>query len=532
MEFIRVRGRRGMSAKDVARRAAIVLFAAMGVASCLAADDPAPSSPFRDSSIERVIMRSYGAIADRYITAINDYGPLSAETVSGVTTLDTQLRFEERDGKLVLFQNDRIVTQRPAPAERDDGPAWGEATAALVRTAMDVSQPLRAAGRDRVLRAALDGATRKLDRNSRYSDPAESRDNRFSREGDGGIGVTVETENEQTVVRAVQIGAPAASSGIMIGDRIVSVDDRRVAGKPMREIVRALRGRVGTTVAMGVFRPSESREIVFSIRRAYIIPTTVTYERRGDIAHVKLTGFNKGTPEALKAAMEQAAAEIGPGMAGIVLDMRDNPGGLLDRAIATAGLLLDAGVVLTTEGRHPDSRITFRSSGSGLLPRVPMVVVINGRSASAAEILAAALQDRGRAVLIGSTSYGKGTVQTVVPLPNDGELTLTWSRMRAPSGYAWAEIGVLPTVCTAKFGDTGALGIELENRAQEVRRAIADWHAVRDPTPEQVASLRALCPPEDRSSTRDIDVAERVLRDQTLYARAIGYGTGAIAQRP
>ena len=93
-------------------------------------------------------------------------------------------------------------------------------------------------------------------------------------------------------------------------------------------------------------------------------------------------------------------------------------------------------------------------------------------------------------------------------------------------------IGVLPTVCSAKFGVTGALAIELEHRAEEVRRAIADWHAVRDPTPEQVASLRALCPPEDRSSTRDIDVAERVLRDQTLYARAIGYGTGAIAQRP
>jgi carboxyl-terminal processing protease len=283
---------------------------------------------------------------------------------------------------------------------------------------------------------------------------------------------------------------------------------------------------------MGVFRPSESREIVFSMRRAYVIPTTVTYERRGDIAHIRLSGFNKSTPEALKASMEKAAAEIGPAMTGLVLDMRDNPGGLLDRAIATAGLLLDGGVVLTTEGRHPDSRITFRSSGPGFLPRVPMVVVINGRSASAAEILAAALQDRGRAVVVGSTSYGKGTVQTVVPLPNEGELTLTWSRMRAPSGYAWAEIGVLPTVCTAKFGDTSTLATELESRAQEVRRALSDWHAVRDPTPEQVATLRSLCPPQDRSTARDVEFAERVLRDQTLYARAIGYGTGAIAQRP
>ncbi len=517
---------------DVARRAAMVLVAAMGVASCLAADGPTPPSPFRDSSVERVLVRGYGAIADRYINAIPDFGPLSAEAIKGVSALDSQLRVEERDGSLVLFLGDRIVAQRPAPTERNDGPAWGEATAGLLKAALDASPPLRAAGRDRVLRAALDGTTRKLDRNSRYSDPSESRDNRFNREGDGGIGVTVETENDQTVVRAVQHGAPAEEAGIRVGDRIVSVDGRRVNDKSMREIVRTLRGRVGTSVSMAVFRPSEGREITVSIRRAYIIPSTVTYERRGDVAHIKLTGFNKGTPEALKAAMDKAAAEIGPGMRGIILDMRDNPGGLLDRAITTAGLLLDSGTVLTTEGRHPDSRMTFRSSGNALLPRVPMVAVMNGRSASAAEILAAALQDRGRAVVVGSTSYGKGTVQTVVPLPNDGELTLTWSRMLAPSGYAWAEIGVLPTVCTAKFGDAGALGSELENRAQEVRRTMADWHAVRDPTPERVSALRSLCPPSDLSPEKDIALAERVLRDQGLYARAIGYASGAIAERP
>lgn len=533
MGFMTVGGRGAMSARNAVRRAALVLVAAMGVASCLAADDaPAPTATLRDSSIERVLVRSYAAIADRYITAIKDYGPLTAEAIKSVSALDSQIRLEERDGALVLFQGDRIVAQRPVPAERDDGPAWGETTALLLRSAMDASQPLRAAGRDRVLRAALDGTTRKLDRNSRYSDPAESRDNRFNREGDGGIGVTVEAENDQTVVRMVQIGAPAEAAGVRAGDRIVAVDGHRVTGKPMREIVRLLRGRVGSTVAMGVFRPDENREIVLDIRRAYIIPTTVTYERRGDIALVKLTGFNKGTPEALKAALEKAAAEIGPTMAGVILDMRDNPGGLLDRSITTAGLLLDSGTVLTTEGRHPDSRMTFRSGSGALMPRVPMVAVMNGRSASAAEILAAALQDRGRAVVVGSTSYGKGTVQTVVPLPNDGELTLTWSRMLAPSGYAWAEIGVLPTVCTAKFSHSGTLAGELEHRAQEVRRTMAEWHMVRDPTPERVSALRALCPPSDQAPAKDIELAERILHDHTLYARAIGYASSAIAERP
>lgn len=516
---------------DIACRAALVLAAAMGVASCLAADGPTPPSPVRDAMVDRVIVRSYGAIADRYISAVPDFGALSAEALKNLSSIDSQLRLEERDGMLLMLHGERVVGQRPAPADVRDASAWGEATAGMVRAAMDASEPLRAAGRDRVLRATLDGTLRKLDRNSRYSDPQESRDNRFNRDGDGGIGVTVESENDQTVVRAVQTGAPAAESGVRIGDRIVSVDERKVSGRSMRDVVRALRGRVGTTVSMGVFRPDEGREISFSIRRAYIIPTTVTYERRGDVAHIKLTGFNKGTPESLKAAMEKAQAEIGPDLAGIILDMRDNPGGLLDRAIATAGLLLDGGTVLTTEGRHPDSRMTFRANGGALMPRVPMAALINGRSASAAEILGAALQDRGRAVLVGSTSYGKGTVQTVVPLPNEGELTLTWSRMLAPSGYAWAEVGVVPTVCTAKIADPATLGPDVERRAQELRRALTDWQSVREPTASQIMALRALCPPLDQTPAKDLELAERVLRDQTLYARALGFATGAIAQR-
>jgi carboxyl-terminal processing protease len=516
---------------DIACRAALVLAAAMGVASCLAADGPTPASPVRDAMIDRVIVRSYGAIADRYITPIADFGPLSDEAIKSVVAMDGQLHVQERDGQLQLFQGDKLLVQRAVPADRRDAAAWGEATAAILRTAMDSSPQLRATGRERVLKTALDGAMRKLDRNSRYSDPTDARDNRFGRDGDGGIGITVESENEQTVVRAVQAGAPAAESGVRIGDRIVSVDERRVAGRSMREVVRALRGRVGTTVSMAVFRPDEGREIRFSLRRSYIIPTTVTYERRGDVAHVRLTGFNKTTPDALKAALEKAQAEIGPELAGIILDMRDNPGGLLDRTIATAGLLLEGGTVVTTEGRHNDSRMTFRASGGLVLPQAPMVALINGRSASAAEILGAALQDRGRAVLVGSTSYGKGTVQTVVPLPNEGELTLTWSRMLSPSGYAWAEIGVVPTVCTAKFGDGQSLSVELDARAQEMRRVMARWQSVRDATPDRVAAMRALCPPLDQSPAKDLDLAERILRDRTLYARALGYASGTVAMR-
>ena len=137
--------------------------------------------------------------------------------------------------------------------------------------------------------------------------------------------------------------------------------------------------------------------------------------------------------------------------------MRSNRGGLLDQAQSVSEVFIGDGVIFSTQGRHPDSQRTYKS-GSRKAAELPMVVLVNGNSASAAEIVAAALQDRGRAAVVGTTSYGKGTVQTVIRLPNEGELVLTWSRLLAPSGYTWNEQGVMPNICTAKVGDLGKLG--------------------------------------------------------------------------
>jgi carboxyl-terminal processing protease len=249
------------------------------------------------------------------------------------------------------------------------------------------------------------------------------------------------------------------------------------------------------------------------------------------VALIKLTGFNSGTTETLRQTLQKLRGEPAGSLAGIILDMRGNPGGLLDQAISVAELLLDNGLLLTTDGRHPDSRQTFRSGNGAMLEGVPMVAIMNGRSASAAEIVGAALQDRGRAILVGSASYGKGTVQTVVRLPNEGELTLTWSRMHAPSGYAWHELGVLPTVCTSRFGGPDTLSGELDARAQAVRSTLAEWHATRKLPPERISRLRATCPPVDDMPGKDIELAERLLKDRQLYARALNYAAGAIAER-
>src|SRR5262249_30687989 len=163
---------------------------------------------------------------------------------------------------------------------------------------------------------------------------------------------------------------------------------------------------------------------------------------------------NHSTTQRVAESITAAQREAGGQLAGIVLDLRGNPGGLLDQAVSLADLFIPKGPIVATVGRHPASKQYFGGTGEGIAGRVPMAVLINGGSGSSSEIVAAALQDAGRAVVIGSSSYGKGTVQTVIRLPNDAELTLTWARLVAPAGYFLQAHGVVPTVCTADIDDS------------------------------------------------------------------------------
>jgi len=211
----------------------------------------------------------------------------------------------------------------------------------------------------------------------------------------------------------------------------------------------ALRGPVDSHVTL-TLRPAndprERREV--AVKRARIVPPTVDYEPRDGAAYIRITGFNQGTTDELRAALRVSRTDLGAKLSGYVLDLRGNPGGLLDQAVAVADLFLAGGRVVTTHGRHPDSHQYFEAAAGDPGETKPIVVLVNGGSASASEIVAAALQDSRRAVVVGSTSYGKGTVQTVLRLPNKGELTLTWARFHAPSGYALSRHGVIPDLCT------------------------------------------------------------------------------------
>lgn len=476
-----------------------------------------------DVNIERVVLQAYRAIGDRHLYEPN-FRALSAETYRGFANADPALALETSDTSFTVKRDGREVLSRPTPNSTSDGRAWGGMLAELMAGSIDTSPALRDSDRQALIRQAMAATTKQLDRNSRYADPEEARDNRFQRDGGGGIGITVErTDDKKIMIRAIQDGSPAGKAGVQVGDQILAIDGENMVDRPLADVVRYLRGTVGTPVVLTVLRPSQGREVTVGMKRSRIVPTTVVYERRGDVGLIVLSGFNTATTDNLRTAIDKARTEIGRDIAGLIIDMRGNRGGLLDQAQAVAEVFIGDGTIFSTQGRHPDSRRTYKSTAARKAADLPVVVLMNGGSASAAEIVAAALQDRGRAVVVGTTSYGKGTVQTVVRLPNEGELILTWSRLQAPSGYTWNELGVLPSICTAKTGTAGEAATT--SSVDSNQASLMRWHALRNPTQQEVADLRKICPPADNSPERDIEIASQLLHDRALYAHAVQAAT-------
>jgi len=374
----------------------------------------------------------------------------------------------------------------------------------------------------------LHGVTAALDRYSRYASPEVAQEQRAAREGFGGIGVTVDPGDALFRVTAVSPHGPADRAGIRPEDQIVSVDGIATSGCLHQDVMHRLRGPVGTPVAVRILQSGMSQPREMRLSRAFVTEQTVTASRSGGILTLRVNSFNHSTTKRLAEALADGQRQ--GQLTGVVLDLRGNPGGLLDQAVSLADLFLQSGPIVSATGRHPASQQYFKASGNAVAARLPLAVLINGGSASASEIVAAALQDAGRAVVIGSSSYGKGTVQTVLRLPNNGELILTWARLIAPSGYALQQHGVVPTVCTADLDGPAGLATGIQRAASPAAGQRA--RAALDET--SWAALRQGCPPRRAVPAVDVAMAERLIADPALYAaalRSVGTAQTADASR-
>jgi len=300
-----------------------------------------------------------------------------------------------------------------------------------------------------LIEAAINGMLTSLDPHSSYLSPQDAADMRVQTRGEfGGLGIEVTQEDGFVKVVSPIDGTPADNAGVEAGDFITHVDGESVLGLTLDEAVDKMRGPVGSEIVITVVREGEAEPFELSIIRDTITLTAVRARTEQQTVVLRVTTFNDQTFDNLADGLteEFEAAGGAENVSGVVLDLRNNPGGLLTQAIKVSDAFLEEGEIVSTRGRDPQDGERFNASAGDLIDGKPMVVLINGGSASASEIVAGALQDHRRAVVVGTKSFGKGSVQTVMPLRGDGAMRLTTSRYYTPSGRSIQALGVSPDI--------------------------------------------------------------------------------------
>jgi len=302
----------------------------------------------------------------------------------------------------------------------------------------------------KLVEGAINGMITSLDPHSRYMNDSSWREMQETTTGEfGGLGIEVTMEDGLIKVVAPMDGTPAAKAGIMSGDLVTQIDDEAVQGLTLEQAVNKMKGPVNTKTQLTIIRKGAQAPINLSIVREIIRVRPVSYHTDGgNIGYIRVSAFNEKTTDELKKAIGDISKQIPTEkLAGYVLDLRNNPGGLLDQAVSVSSAFMARGEVVSTRGRKPEETQRFAARGGDLTKGKPLVILINGGSASASEIVAGALHDHKRATLIGTRSFGKGSVQTIIPLgTRNGALALTTARYFTPSGQSIQAKGVSPDI--------------------------------------------------------------------------------------
>jgi len=297
-----------------------------------------------------------------------------------------------------------------------------------------------------LVEAAINGMLTSLDPHSSYLNEKSYKEMEVQTEGKfGGLGIEVTMENGLVKVVSPIDDTPAYKAGIQAGDFITHIDGEQVMGMTLSEAVEKMRGPVGTKIKITVAREGENEPKDYTIVRDTIVIHSVRSHAEGDVGYLRITSFSQQTFSNLKDDLEKLKKDI-PNMKGVVLDLRNNPGGLLDQAINVSDAFLEQGEIVSTRGRDPQNTKRYSAHAGDLLDGLPMVVLINGGSASASEIVSGALKDHKRAIVMGTKSFGKGSVQTVIPLEGHGAMRLTTSRYYTPSGHSIQAKGIEPDI--------------------------------------------------------------------------------------
>jgi carboxyl-terminal processing protease len=475
------------------------------------AQAPRAQNAFDLSLAASVFTAALAFIAPRTLEPVS-VQQLALWGLSAPGSIDNALATELRDGTVVLLQGGKLIYTRPVPA--DDAPeSWGVLIADVLDAAAKASPSFAAAGTRGAISGVFDSMFDHLDPYSRYVGPGDADTDRANRDGEAGLGISIARFGHDVIVTDVNADGPGGEAGIRVGDRVIDIDGDPAADEDLETLQGWLGGLEGTDVTITV-RSRTGRPRTLEITRAVIPPESVFASQAGDILVLRITRFSVDTDHRMQRELEQGLAPAtltrhpvrGP-VRGIVIDLRGNRGGRLNTAVAATELVLGKGVIATTAGRNPMAAHTWSADVGDKAGDRPIVVLVDGRTASAAEVMAAALSDQGRAVVVGSATLGKGLVQAVKSdLPDDGELFVSWSRLFAPDGWPLQGLGVLPQVCTSLGQEALSQQLEALNHGEQpMATELARHNAARAPLPTaQALALRTACP---AAEGRDADMA-------------------------
>jgi carboxyl-terminal processing protease len=331
-----------------------------------------------------------------------------------------------------------------------------------------------------LLQAAIRGMVSSLDPYSAYLDSEEYDEVKISSSGQySGVGIEVSMEDEEVVVVSPFEGSPAAAAGIRPGDVIATIDGVPVKTTALADTIGRMRGTEGTSVKIGILREGTVEPLQFILKRSRVELRSVKAELlEPGMGYLRISQFSETTGDDVDAALKDLRKRNGAALKGLVLDLRNNPGGVLEAAVSVADTFLDAGVIVTAKGRTPESKFEMDATPGDALNGAPIVILINGGSASAAEIVAGALKDNHRAKLMGRTSFGKGSVQTVIPLSGDRAIKLTTSLYYTPSGMSINHRGIAPDIELERDPKPPSVPVPADapllQRDADVRRAVQE----------------------------------------------------------
>lgn len=417
----------------------------------------------------------------------------------------------------LLLGASALAAPLPAAAATQDAETYRQ-----LDQLMEVFERIRAEYVDKVddkvvLEGAINGMLASLDPHSSYLNARDFESMRVATDGEyGGLGLEVTEEDGVIKIVSPMDDTPAARAGLKSGDFITHINKEPVFGLSVTDAVNKMRGPAKSSINLTIVRPTLTKPFDVTLVREVITLKPVRFEAKGDVGYIRISTFNKQTGSMLRTAIETLERQIGPRMTGFVLDLRRNPGGLLDQAIEVSDTFLERGEIVSQRGRRKDDIQRYYARPGDLTEGRPIIVLINEGSASASEIVAGALQDHHRALILGTRSFGKGSVQTLIPMTQNTALRLTTARYYTPSGNAVQEQGVEPDIVVPDL-------VGSDDRLPPVREADLRNHLLNDAKAGQHAEesdvkkdsrLEALIANAEKTKVEDfqLDYAFRILK--------------------